>query len=208
MHWARWGDPAAEAPLPETARGLVELAFGPAEEHPTVPLAEVRLPEPGLGDDRLAELRDLLGAAHVHTDHESRVRHTRGKSTTDLLRMRAGDGSDAPDVVVRPAGHDEVAALVAWCGEHRVALVPFGGGTSVVGGLAVLRDGYAGVVSLDLARLDRLVSVDPVSGTAVLEAGVLGPRSASPRRQPDCRRPASWNAAWASCSGPRRGCPT
>jgi len=177
MHWARWGDPAAEAPLPETARGLVELAFGPAEEHPTVPLAEVRLPEPGLGDDRLAELRDLLGAAHVHTDQESRVRHTRGKSTTDLLRMRAGDGSDAPDVVVRPAGHDEVAALVAWCGEHRVALVPFGGGTSVVGGLAVLRDGYAGVVSLDLARLDRLVSVDPVSGTAVLEAGVLGPRA-------------------------------
>ena len=65
--------------------------------------------------------------------------------------------------------------LVGWCGEHVVALVPFGGGTSVVGGLAARRDGYAGVLALDLRRLDRLVSVDTGSGTAVLEAGLLGP---------------------------------
>ena len=179
MHWARWGDPAEAAPLPETARGLVELAFGPVVEHPTTPLDEVVLPPPGLAPPLLDQLRDLLGHGHVHTDHETRVRHTRGKSTSDLLRMRAGDGSDAPDVVVRPADHDEVAALVTWCSEHRVALVPFGGGTSVVGGLAVLREGYGGVVSLDLARLDRLVSVDTESGTAVLQAGVRGPRAES-----------------------------
>ncbi|QWZ10711.1 FAD-binding oxidoreductase [Nocardioides panacis] len=175
MHWARWGDPDQAAALPEAARGLVELAFGPAEERPTTPLAEVRVPEPALAADLLAGLRDLVGADHVHIDHETRVRHTRGKSTSDLLRMRAGDGSDAPDAVVRPAGHDEVQALVGWCAEHRVALVPFGGGTSVVGGLTVLREGYAGVVSLDLGRLDALVSVDAESGTAVLQAGVLGP---------------------------------
>ena len=177
MHWARWGDPAAAAPLPETTRGLVELAFGPAVEHATTPLDDVLVPAPALDTDLLDALRGLLGAEHVHTDHETRVRHTRGKSTSDLLRMRAGDGSDAPDVVVRPADHGEVAALVAWCSEQRVALVPFGGGTSVVGGLAVLREGYAGVLSLDLARLDRLVSVDAESGTAVLQAGVLGPRA-------------------------------
>jgi alkyldihydroxyacetonephosphate synthase len=179
MHWARWGDPAEAAPLPEAARGLVELAFGPVVEHPTTPLADVTLPPSVLAPELLDELRGLLGDAHVHTDHETRVRHTRGKSTPDLLLMRAGDGSDAPDVVVRPASHDEVATLVAWCSEHRVALVPFGGGTSVVGGLTVLREGYAGVVSLDLSRLDRLVSVDPLSGTAVLQAGVLGPRAES-----------------------------
>ena len=146
------------------------------------PLDEVRLPEPGLSADLLDGLRDLLGDEHVHTDHETRVRHTRGKSTSDLLRMRAGDGADAPDAVVRPAGHDEVAALVSWCAEHRVALVPFGGGTSVVGGLAAVREGYAGVVSLDLGRLDRLVSVDAESRTAVLEAGVLGPARGGPAR--------------------------
>jgi alkyldihydroxyacetonephosphate synthase len=177
MHWARWGDPAEAAPLPEAARGLVEMAFGPAQEHPTTPLEDVRLPDPALDADLLAALRGIVGDDHVHTDHEARVRHTRGKSTTDLLRMRAGDGSDAPDVVVRPADHDEVAALVTWCSEQGVALVPFGGGTSVVGGLAARRDGFAGVLALDLRRLDRLVSVDAESGTAVLQAGLLGPEA-------------------------------
>jgi alkyldihydroxyacetonephosphate synthase len=177
MHWARWGDPDRAAALPAPTRELVELAFGPAVARDTTPLADVRLPEPALDGALLAGLRDLVGEAHVHTDHESRVRHTRGKSTPDLLRMRAGDGSDAPDAVVRPADHDEVAAVVGWCSEHRVALVPFGGGTSVVGGLVARRDGYAGVLALDLRRLDALVSVDAESGTAVLQAGLLGPEA-------------------------------
>ncbi|HET6651837.1 MAG TPA: FAD-binding oxidoreductase [Nocardioides sp.] len=177
MHWARWGDPAEAHPLSEEARGLVELAFGPAAEHPTTPLSDVRLPAPRLPEDLLAGLRDLVGDHQVRVDHEARVRHTRGKSTPDLLRMRHGDADDAPDAVVLPAGHDEVAAVVSWCSEHRVALVPFGGGTSVVGGLVARRDGYAGVLALDLRRLDRLVAVDRVSGTAVLEAGLLGPRA-------------------------------
>ena len=175
MHWARWGDPAQAAALPATARALVEMAFGPTTERPTVALADVRLPEPTLPEPLVEQLRGLVGPRHVHGDHESRVRHTRGRSTPDLLRMRAGDGSDAPDVVVCPAEHTEVAAVVQWCSENRVALVPFGGGTSVVGGLVAGRDGYAGVLALDLGRLDRLLSVDTGSGTAVLEAGLLGP---------------------------------
>ncbi|MGZ4472611.1 MAG: FAD-binding oxidoreductase [Nocardioidaceae bacterium] len=177
MHWARWGDPAEAAPLPEAARGLVELAFGPADERPLTALADVRLPATTLDERLLDGLRALLGPEHVLLDHETRVRHTRGKSTPDLLRMRAGDAADAPDAVLRPATHAEVAAVLAWCTEHRVALVPFGGGTSVVGGLVADRDGFAGVVALDLARLKRLVAVDAESGTAVLEAGLLGPEA-------------------------------
>ena len=177
MHWARWGDPNERAPLSGTTRELVEAAFGPTDEHPVVPLDEVRLPDVGLARDLLEELARIVGADHVQTDHETRVRHTRGKSTPGLLRMRAGDGSDAPDVVVRPADHGEVASVVTWCSEHGVALVPFGGGTSVVGGLAAGGDGYAGVLALDLRRLDRLVSVDTESGIAVLDAGMLGPQA-------------------------------
>ena len=75
------------------------------------------------------------------TDHETRLHRTRGKSTPDLLRLRAGDGSDSPDAVVRPGTHEEVAALIEWCVDHHVALVPFGGGTSVVGGLVARREG-------------------------------------------------------------------
>ena len=76
-----------------------------------------------------------------------------------------------------PAGHEQVQAVVTWCGDHNVALVPFGGGTSVVGGLAAKRDGFAGVVALDLCRLKRLVALDAESHTAELEAGLLGPEA-------------------------------
>ncbi|MGH3370013.1 MAG: FAD-binding oxidoreductase, partial [Nocardioidaceae bacterium] len=176
MHWARWGDPDHASALPETAATLVDAVFGTVEQ-PTVDLESVDLPAPALTGQLVAELRDLLGAEHVRLDHEARVRHTRGKSTPDLLRIRHGDGSDAPDAVLLPADHGEVQALVEWCSRRHVALVPFGGGTSVVGGLAARREGFAGVVAVDLSRLKRLVTVDPESRTAELEAGVLGPEA-------------------------------
>ena len=111
------------------------------------------------------------------TDDETRRLRTRGKSTPDLLRARAGDLSDAPDAVVRPGSHDDVAAVLAWAVEHHVAVVPFGGGTCVTGGLAARRDGFAGLVSLDLVRMKRLVAVDHESMTAVLEPGLRGPEA-------------------------------
>jgi len=137
----------------------------------------VRLPQVVLDATLLSELRDVVGAEHVDTSHEARVRHTRGRSTPDLLRLRHGDGADAPDVVVRPGDHDAVQAVVSWCSERRVALVPFGGGTSVVGGLVARRDGFSGVLALDLGRLDRLIGVDSESRTAELQAGLLGPEA-------------------------------
>ena len=129
----------------------------------------------------------IVGDEHVLTDHETRLHRTRGKSTPDLLQLRAGDGSDSPDAVVRPATHDEVAALIAWAEERHVALVPFGGGTSVVGGLVARREGFAGVVSLDLVRFDKLLAVDTDSMTATLEPGLRGPagRGAARRARPD-----------------------
>ena len=144
MHWSRWGDPAQARPLPESARALVDAFIG-TRETPAVAPEEVRLSEP-LAEDLLAELGGIVGHAHVLVDHETRLHRTRGKSTPDLLRLRAGDGSDSPDAVVRPRTHEEVAAVIAWAVERHVALVPFGGGTSVVGGRAAPREGLAGVV--------------------------------------------------------------
>ncbi len=173
MHWSRWGDPAQAGPLPESAFALVDAFLGTAET-PAVEPGEVRLSEP-LAEDLLAELAELVGAAHVLTDHDTRLHRTRGKSTPDLLRLRAGDGSDSPDAVVRPGSHGEVEAVIAWCVRRHVALVPFGGGTSVVGGLVARREGFAGVVSLDLIRFDRLLALDEDSMTATLEPGLRGP---------------------------------
>jgi alkyldihydroxyacetonephosphate synthase len=175
MHWSRWGDPAQESPLSESAFGLVDAFIGTSET-PAVDPASVRL-SPVLGGALLEELAGIVGAEHVLTDHDTRLHRTRGKSTPDLLTLRAGDGSDSPDAVVRPGSHEEVAALIAWAVERYVALVPFGGGTSVVGGLVARREGYAGVVSLDLIRFDRLLAVDLDSMTATLEPGLRGPQA-------------------------------
>lgn len=173
MHWSRWGNPAHAGPLAESAFALVDAFIGTSET-PAVASEEVRLSEP-LDAALVAELGAIVGSENVLTDHESRLHRTRGKSTPDLLKLRAGDGTDSPDAVVRPGTHDEVRALIDWAVVKHVAVVPFGGGTSVVGGLVARREGFAGVISLDLVRFDRLVEVDRTSMTAVLEPGLRGP---------------------------------
>ena len=98
MHPSRWGDPARAQALPDAARGMVELVFG-LDDRPAV--ADPVLTPPTLDPALLAELVAVVGPDHVRTDDETRRLRTRGKSTPDLLRMRSGDLTDAPDAVVR-----------------------------------------------------------------------------------------------------------
>ena len=174
MHPQRWGDPAAATSLPETARGLIELVFG-INEQPAVDGATP--PAPTVGAEALAALEAVVGPDQVLVDDAIRTLRTRGKSTPDLLKARAGDLTDAPDVVVRPAGQAEIEAVLAVAAAHRLAVVPFGGGTSVTGGLVAARAAYAGVVSLDLVRMKRLLAVDTESMTATLQPGLRGPEA-------------------------------
>jgi alkyldihydroxyacetonephosphate synthase len=160
----RWGDPESAMELPSAIRALLGSALGVTGAPPATP---VTLPPP-------AELPAELAA---DTSDAARLAHAAGMSTEDLLRARRGEAPGAPDGVLRPASHDEVLELLRIAAAHRVAVVPFGGGTSVVGGLRAVRDGFRGVVALDLGRLDRLIEVDPVSRTATFEAGVRGPRA-------------------------------
>ncbi len=114
-------------------------------------------------------------AAFSSADHEDRVRHTYGRSYRDVVRGFAGDFAPAPDFVALPRNEDDVAAVLDWAGGAGVAVVPFGGGTSVVGGVECDGKGYRGVVSLDLKRLDRVLEVDPTSRAARIQAGATGP---------------------------------
>ncbi|MFD1537806.1 FAD-binding oxidoreductase [Nonomuraea guangzhouensis] len=178
MLWSGWGDPAKARELPPQIRELLHDLLGVREPAaPSSSFESVRLATVALSPALLAALAEVVGHEHVLTSRAARIGHTRGKSTPDLLRMRAGDGSDAPDAVVLPGSHDEVAALLRVCAAERIAVVPFGGGTSVVGGLAASRSGFAGVVALDLARLDRLVSVDAESMVVTVEPGLRAPEA-------------------------------
>lgn len=174
MHPTRWGDPGRATDLSGSARALMERAYG-LDDRPARGPAE--LPLPALSGAALDALRAVVGGAAVLTDDATRRLRTRGKSTPDLLRARDGDLSDAPDAVVRPADSGQIAAVLAWAVDRHVAVVPFGGGTCVTGGLTARREGYAGVVSLDLVRMKRLLDVDRVSMLATLEPGLRGPEA-------------------------------
>jgi alkyldihydroxyacetonephosphate synthase len=179
VKWWGWGEESARAPeLPPRAAALLRQELGLGERRvPPAGLEEVRLPEPQLTERVLQSLAGVVGEENVREDRLARVQHAAGSSYADLVRLRAGDGSSAPDAVAYPSSHEQVAGILAACEAARVAVVPFGGGTSVVGGVEPLRDGFEAAISLDLSRMDRLLGVDRKSLAATLQPGVTGPRA-------------------------------
>jgi alkyldihydroxyacetonephosphate synthase len=178
LSWWGWGDPAQVPVLPESLRGLLVEALGVKRPSPRpAALDELALPPSQLPEELIERLTAAVGKPHATADQESRLRHLRGKSTPDLLRLRAGDTRGAPDLVLFPADHDQVQELLEICSHTRVAVVPFGGGTTVVGGLEPTGEEFAGVVALDLRRMDRLLVLDEESRLAVLEPGLRGPEA-------------------------------
>ena len=177
--WWGWGpEGSATAGLPKAAHGLLSERLGVSARHtPPVALEEVRLPGVALGEGALARVREVVGEEHVRQDRLARVSHAVGRSYPDLVRIRSGDGSGAPDAVLYPADRDQVAALLEICSSEGIAVVPFGGGTSVVGGVEALRGPFAAAVSVDLSRMDGLVQVDRTSLMATFQPGITGPRA-------------------------------
>jgi alkyldihydroxyacetonephosphate synthase len=172
-HWGwGWEDEAlGEAGLRDAAAGLTQhLGFGSPEPASAVPLEAVRLAP--------ARLRAPAGAREGLWSgaHAERVRHTHGRAYRDLVRGFRGRFDHPPDLVARPRDEQEVEQVLAWAAGAGAAVIPFGGGTSVVGGVeARVGDGFAGTVSLDLTALDRVLEVDDVSLAARIQGGVLGP---------------------------------
>ena len=176
--WSGWGDPARTPVLSAETRALLAEGLGVREPQSIwAALADVKLSPSRLDPAVVAELAEVVGAEHALADDEARIRHTRGKSLTDLLRLRAGEAADAPDLVLLPAGHEQTLECLAICSARRIAVVPFGGGTSVVGGLEPVAASFAGVVALDLRRMNALVDLDQQSRLAVLEPGLRVPQA-------------------------------
>ena len=175
MRWNGWGDPAKAKDLPFAVRSLIPLLLGRVRRpEPAVALAEVGIPVSALRDDDVRALADAVGADEVDLSAEARIRHSGGRSTPDLLRLRQRQQT-APDAVVRPADHAQVRAVLDVAVDRGIAVIPYGGGTSVVGALRPERGAHRAVISLDLQRLSGLLHLDEISAEAVLAAGTTGP---------------------------------
>ena len=175
MKWDAWGAESAATHLSADIKNLLVGVLGISGDPIDAPTADqVRLSPTRLTDTDLDALRAIVDA--VSTADGDRLIRSGGKSTLDLLRRKQIEQS-APDGVAIPASDDEVHALLQWCALSEVAVVPFGGGTSVVGGLDPDSGEHRATLSVDLRRFDELISIDTVSGEATLGAGVTGPAS-------------------------------
>src|SRR6202161_2959201 len=178
MKWNAWGDPDQAKPLSEGIRSLLAQALGvTGSPEPELDADQVRLRPSELTTAHRDALAAITGSDYCRVGDRDRLLHAGGKSTLDLLRRKDAGAQDAPDAVLLPGTDDEVAAILRYCSQHGIAVVPFGGGTSVVGGLDPIRGEFAAAVSLDLRRFDQLLAFDEVSGEAEFGAGVTGPQA-------------------------------
>jgi alkyldihydroxyacetonephosphate synthase len=176
MRWWGWGEDRHAGALPEHANHFLKDTIGiSGSPRPPVAIEQVDLEPSALGDSAHAALAEILGAEHVRDDRAERVQHAAGKGYPDLVRMRAGTPAGTPDAVLHPSGHEQIKAVLGLCAERSLAVVPFGGGTSVVGGVSPLRGSHQAVLALDLGRLADVRSFDRESATVTVGAGMRGP---------------------------------
>jgi alkyldihydroxyacetonephosphate synthase len=172
--WWGWGDPSVEPRLDEAALAMLRERIGALEPWPLArTLEEAELPA---AETLPASLIQAVGEGNVFTGAEDRLRHATGRGYVDLARLRNGSLEAAPDAVVVPPDTEALRRTIDACAREGVAIVPFGGGTSVVGGVEPVRGGHERLISLDLAAL-RGVEVDRISLTVRLGAGLRGPEA-------------------------------
>lgn len=153
-----------------------ELGMSALLATPAMPLGEIELPPSRLASAALNALAEVVGEAWVKSGKFDRAAHARGKSYHDLLHLRAGNLEIVPDAVVYPGNPLECLDVVRRCAERGLAVVPTGGGSSVVGGVtAECTPNQRGVIVLDTTRMMRVLTIDEIAMTAVVEAGIYGP---------------------------------
>jgi alkyldihydroxyacetonephosphate synthase len=182
LRWNGWGRHTESFELGEARKDALLAALATRlgrtleKPAPAAAIEQVSLPPSRLTAGMRSALEAVVGSTRLHTSDRERAYHAAGKSFADTLRLRDGKLERAPDAVVYPASVGEVAGLLSVAEQHGLVIVPFGGGTSVVGGVEpLLPEGKQAVVTLDTTRLDRLLALDEVSLTATFQAGIDGP---------------------------------
>ncbi|HEY7933138.1 MAG TPA: FAD-binding oxidoreductase [Solirubrobacteraceae bacterium] len=171
-HWG-WGyedqQPTAQELVAQAQAIAQHLGFGEVELESPVAIEQVKLPPPRVSAGPALDSLSL-------TDTHSRASHAWGKSYCDVVRAFRGRFDHPPDFVARPRDESELERVLEWCSARRVAAIPYGGGTSVVGGVRPQVDpSFEGAISVDLRSLEGVLEVDDTSRCALIQAGTCGP---------------------------------
>ena len=164
LNWWGWGYADARPAAAELAPAVVEmLGFGSAEVEEPARLEAIELPAPRIDTPFVSSKSD-------------RIRHAYGRSFPDTVRAFRGQFDHLPDAVAYPRSEADVERVLEWASGANAAIIPYGGGTSVCGGVEpAVPDRYDGAVSLDLSGLDRVLEIDEISRAARIQAGASGP---------------------------------
>lgn len=163
--WNGWGDDSVEFPVPESAKQYLQAQIGEGKSYPDAPIEEAlkQVPATRLKEHRL-----------VNFGAQERLLHARGQSLPDWAAMRSGDIGVFPDGVAYPAGEADVRQIIAYTRQTGAVLIPYGGGTSVVGHINPLPD-HQPILTIDLSGMNHLLDLDETSYLATFEAGIRGP---------------------------------
>ena len=166
--WNGWGDDANDLnyELSKSALGFLESLIGKATPLPDASLEQVLATVPA---SRLPE------HALYSTDAEERLRHARGQSLPDWLALRSGKLGTFPDAVAYPQSSEDVQALLLHAQTQQIDVIPYGGGTSVVGHINPEPNGRP-VLTIDMTRMNKLLALDKQSQIATFGAGTIGPQ--------------------------------
>ncbi len=170
-----WGWGLADEALPDAYvsefKRMVQLAFG---LNSLDEISPPRLEELSLRPPRISLPSDLKSFC-THETYD-RASHTYGKSFRDMARAIHREFDNPPDYIAYPSTEEEIAALMSFCAEKKIALIPYGGGSSVVGGVEQPQGSqYDGSISCDMMNFDKIIRVNEKSRTAHIQAGIYGP---------------------------------
>ncbi|WP_245630508.1 FAD-binding oxidoreductase [Granulicoccus phenolivorans] len=181
MKWWGWGvegiafnheNKPAFAPFVQKVVGI-DLHETPQMKPPA--FEEIEVPASLLSEESVTKLRRLVGDSYVVLDDQDRVVHAYGKSVRDLIRLRRGDLPRVPDAVLYPADESQVIAIMNFALSEDAVLIPFGGGSNIVGSLTPEKGETRPILSIDMGRMNKVLDLDAESGLARIQAGVLGP---------------------------------
>ena len=179
MKWWGWGDEdvtfsdANKPKLWPYLKGELGMEDGPRTS--PISFENINLPPLKENSPFIGALEEALKQDQISNNKKDRLIHAAGKSFRDLLRLRRGQVDYAPDLVVYPSSEDDVVAIIKAASEHDVVIIPFGGGTNIAGCLEPKDREGRFIVSLDMWRMNRVLSVDKKSLVARIQAGVYGP---------------------------------